>query len=455
MTAANPDLLVGRRPSAIVAVSSGVVATVLGVIGIGRSFGYDEAITYANFINGGSVVRALTTQVVFNNHQLFSVVQAIAWRLGVVGESGQRILPVLYGVSTVAVVAWWVTRRRGMVAGLAAGCFLALQPAFLGEFRSLRGYSLAALAIVVAALATHRSWSDDRIRWNVVAGLAMVVAVATHAYSVVALGALAVGTLVGGRNRSRQAATWMAAALVTVLVQLPLLGAMRDNSTARGRRFAPRFPVTAAEAHLGDRWYVAVGFVTLAILGAVTAARSPRGRIAVLAGGMAALSAIVVVWSIVQPYDLYPRFFGGLAPALAVLIGFGTAVAPRHLGPVVVLLLAAMVPGAVDAVRRESPIRAIASVVELARDSGREVCGSQAEALEVYTAPVRPVDGVSPSGRDGYGGCEVFVAVLGLGADARSIAGERFEVRITAGGATVHSDRAFAVVVEEVLEPWR
>ena len=86
--------------------ANSVVAFLLGAVKIGRSFNYDEAVTYTSFVNGGSVWRALTTQVVFNNHQMFSVTQAVAWRVGLVGETAQRLLPVLCGVATVALLTW-------------------------------------------------------------------------------------------------------------------------------------------------------------------------------------------------------------------------------------------------------------------------------------------------------------------------------------------------------------
>ena len=110
-----------QRPSAALAVVAAAGMLVLGAIRIGRSFGYDEGYTYFFFINGGSVRRALTTQIVFNNHPTFSATQAIGWRLGLVGETTQRLGPVVCAAATVGLLVWYTARRCGVYGGLAAG----------------------------------------------------------------------------------------------------------------------------------------------------------------------------------------------------------------------------------------------------------------------------------------------------------------------------------------------
>jgi hypothetical protein len=156
-----------QRVRWVVAAVAGSAAFALGLVNIGRSFGYDEAITYANFINEGSPRRALTTQVVFNNHPMFSFMQAMLWRVGFVGETAQRLAPVACGAATVGIVTYEVTRRRNAFAGLLAGCVVMLNPLVLPLYRSVRGYALATLAVLVAALLIRKSWHDTRRRWLV------------------------------------------------------------------------------------------------------------------------------------------------------------------------------------------------------------------------------------------------------------------------------------------------
>ncbi|MFT4658249.1 MAG: hypothetical protein ACI8V4_002436 [Ilumatobacter sp.] len=77
----------GSTPPVFVALASAAVTLFLGLIRIGRSFGWDEGFTYFFFISGGSPRKALTTQIVFNNHPMFSAIQSIGWKLGFVGET--------------------------------------------------------------------------------------------------------------------------------------------------------------------------------------------------------------------------------------------------------------------------------------------------------------------------------------------------------------------------------
>ena len=94
------------------------------------------------FVNGGSPWKALTTQFVFNNHQMFSVIQAVVWRIGLVGETSQRLLPVMRGAAAVGLLTWWVGRRTDAFAGCLRRLGPLANPIFVHEFRTLRGYVL-------------------------------------------------------------------------------------------------------------------------------------------------------------------------------------------------------------------------------------------------------------------------------------------------------------------------
>lgn len=442
--------------AATCAALTSLAALAVGLVGIGRSFNYDEGVTYASFVNGGSIRRALTEQVVFNNHQTFSVVQAIAWRLGLVGESAQRLLPVVCGAATVGLLTWWLTRRCGAVAGVSAGVLLLLDPVYLAEFRLLRGYALSTLAALVAVLATHRSWSDDRRRWLVLAGVAMVVAATTHAYAVLPVLCAAIATAAVGRIRRAHLATWAIAALTAIAIQLPLLDDARANSSARGSRYLPGFLRFALEQYLGGRRSVVLIVGALCLVGLATvAARSQRHAVAV-AGCLGFVAVVVVVlWQVIRPFDLYLRFFVSLTPYLAAAAGIGAARLPWRTGLVpVAVAVVLLVPGARSTVSADPPIRDAAAVVDAARDRDIEVCAASPEPLVVYTAPVRPVDGVSLDGPVGFGTCELFVAVLGLDAAGRQAAAGRFDemVRVR-GGLTFYSDAEGVELVRAEFGP--
>jgi hypothetical protein len=451
------------RPGPIVAgVVGAAVMFALGLVKIGRSFGYDEGITYAYFINGGSVRRALTTQVVFNNHPMFSAIQSVAWRLGLTGETAQRLGPLLCGAVTVGVIIWYTSRRVGVIGGAAAGVVLALNPFFFDNARQLRGYALATMCVVLAGVALQRSWRDPRRRWLVAQGVCMVIAVTTHSYSAVTIVMFAAASLALGHVRRAHLVTWVSSAMVALAIMSPLIDDIRANASARGTRFTDSFPIDLTRALGGWEWpAVAITFAA-ACLGAFEIGRRSRRHAAAVAAAGAVIGAVVLLlWLVIQPFDLYVRFFISTLPLLAVLAGVGVGrlvvfvggvgteparrAAGRLVGASVVIALIAVLAGPVrDLLRTESPIRDAASMVDRARAAGLEVCGRNTEPLLVYTGPMPLL-----SGLDGFGECEVFVNVLSMSSDVRAAVAERFDGEAQLGGSVaIFAD---AEVIEAVV----
>jgi hypothetical protein len=430
-------------PITIATAATSVVAMCVGSINIGRSFNYDEALTYALFVHGGSPWKALTTQLVFNNHQMFSVIQAVAWRIGLVGETSQRLIPVMCGAAAVGLLTWWVARRTDAFAGTFAGLVLLGNPIFVHEFRSLRGYSLATLAVLVAAVATERSWRDHRTRWLVAAAIAMVVAVTTHTYSALPIMVVAIVTAVLRQLRVAHVIAWLLAATSAILLQLPILDDVRKASSTNGRRYSPGFGRRVVELYLGEDGLVVIIMATLSAVGLWTLGRRSRGVAAALAASIGLVAVVVVlVWQVIEPADLYPRFLVTIAPYLAALAAFGVHAIPARLGVMAgALSVALLVPNVREVVHRDPRIREAAALVDAARADGRVVCGANTLPLSVYTAPVRTVDPTVLDGPGGFGECEVFVAVIAIGEEARAVAGERFAHWINfGGGILVYSD---------------
>jgi hypothetical protein len=443
---ARPTAVEGTRPlpASVMLATAGtsVAAIVVGSINIGRSFNYDEAVTYVMFVNGGSPWRALTTQFVLNNHQMFSVIQAVAWRVGLVGETSQRLPPVMCGAAAVGLLTWWVGRRTDAFAGAFAGLVLLANPIFVHEFRTLRGYALATLAVLVAAIATERSWRDDRTRWLVVASIAMVVAVTTHTYSALPIVVVAVVTAVLRHLRVAHVIAWLLAAISAVLLQLPILDDARRSAT-RVSLFRPGFGRRVVEIYLGEDRVVVIILAVLSAVGLWALARRSRRVAVALAASIGLVAAVVLlIWQVIEPADLYPRFYVAMAPYLAALAAFGAHAIPVRLGVVAgALAVALLVPNVREVVGGTPRIREAAALVDAARADGRVVCGGNTVPLSVYTTPVREVDPTVLDGPAGYGDCEVFVAVIDIGEEGRRVAGERFAHRIDfGGGILVYSD---------------
>jgi 4-amino-4-deoxy-L-arabinose transferase-like glycosyltransferase len=447
------------------------VTLLAGVHKIGRSFNYDEGFTYAFFINGGSPRQALTTQIVFNNHPMFSFTQTLGWRVGLVGETAQRLGPVLCGAATVGLLTWFVARRGGVLAGLASGLFLLLNPIFMNEFRNLRGYSLATLCVFVAALAIERSWHDPRRRWMWLQAVVMVVAVTTHSYSALTLLVLAAAALVLGRVGRRHIITWVLAAAAALAIAAPVLDDARRNAESRGNAYLPWFGEFTARSLFGYEWLPVTVVGVLTAVGVVSLAqRSTRHAAATGVAITIFAGTILILWQVIQPRDLYPRFFISVLPFLAATAGVGVRAVldtvtetdtetetDRPSGrarplvgimtiAAISLAVAGLAPRTQEILAIEPTIRDGAAFADRARTEGLSLCGRNAEPMSVYTETIRPIGGL-----DDFGDCDVYMAVLGLDAARRDAALERFGSVTELGGGV----RVFASfdVLERLAPP--
>ncbi|MFT6290699.1 MAG: hypothetical protein ACJAR2_001290 [Ilumatobacter sp.] len=413
------------------ALASAAVTLFLGLIRIGRSFGYDEGFTYFFFISGGSPRKALTTQIIFNNHPMFSAIQSVGWKLGFVGETTQRLGPALCGAAAVGITVWFVARYFGVIAGVGAGVILGLNPVFLEQFRQLRGYALATVAVLAAGAALWRSWSDLRHRWLVIQGACMVVAVTTHAYSAVTILMLAVATLALGKVRRAHLIAWASSAVVALLIMSPVLDDMRTNAGLRGNRYSPDFPKNLVRGLTGWETYPVIIVSAAVVAGLVVIARRSTTHLyAVIASSGVLVIAVLAMWQIVQPFDLYLRFFMSVIPLVAALAAIGIAQLPRPAQLVAVVAIAVLLaPGARDIIDAQPTMRDGAALINTARDAGYEVCGRNAEPFLVYSAPMRLITGI-----DDFEGCQVYASVLSMNSVQRESATATFGDSIKLGG---------------------
>src|SRR5438270_12931320 len=124
----------------------GVLTFAVYMVGSNRSFGYDAAATFANFIATPSLLDAFAfrsviptipvTQVATNDHVLLSLASHLIFSLtGSRSEVVYRLLPGLAAGATVGVSTAFLTRRFGLIAGLCAGLFIATDPLFVDNSR--------------------------------------------------------------------------------------------------------------------------------------------------------------------------------------------------------------------------------------------------------------------------------------------------------------------------------
>lgn len=427
---------------------AGVATTVILAGQLSRGFDFDEATSVVTTIQRGSPLVPLTETTIFNTHRVFAVVQSVWWSIGGEGEARQRILPILYGALAVAVLVGWLTRRVGLGPALVGGAVLALNPMFVAESRAVRGYSLATLAVVVATVSlVDHVRREQRARGSgstwllVVHGAAVVVGMGTHLFAGAALGAVGVGALVVLRRVDlRLLATWVIAGLATVAIHLPTLDEMRATADARGTLYRSWFGRVTAWEVLGRDRLTATVVAVVAVAGIVALfGRSRTGRRGVGSAGVVVAGLVVaqglLFWLVIQPFDLYPRFFLPSVPLIAVAVALGVARVP-WLGLAVAVALLFTLGNVVDERSETTGIREVAAVVRAGSDRGLEPCAVGARPMLVYGAVATEI---RPEEEERLAACDVFVVIGGWGRPLIEPARARFDHEARIGGMLVFS----------------
>src|SRR5256712_358843 len=364
------------------------------MIGSRRSFGYDAAASFANFIATPSIwdafaVRSVIptiplTQVATNEHVLLWVLtHVLTWASGSRSEAVSRMTPALAAGATVGVWTAALVRRFGMLAGVCAGMYIATDPLFVDNGRDLRGYSLAALGSVLATLILNGKWTRGRlVAYSLIMGLAIAAQLFAGAVLLCHIAWIAT-------RRSRGQVLQLAPAWIGAL----LLGAAANANiqfiefTQHGLpapMFYPTFPSDLVFFLLGAPVLLPIGlWLSSAGLGLWLQRKQPWFWAA-----SAVLAAVVLVlWLVLRPAFLYPRFFIFLVPACAYLMA--AAIARWWvLAPVVVLgAVAAVVSQAAGYTEDPLALPQAAAAVARFHESGQRVCviHSDEQVLSAYT----------------------------------------------------------------------
>src|SRR2546425_7234362 len=178
------------------------VPAAVSLIGARRSFGYDAAATFANFVATPSLVDAFAVRaampsivlknIASNDHVFLSLISHVIYSVtGLRNEWVYRLVPALAAGGTIGVSTAVLARRFGLLAGTSAGLFIATNPMFVDNSRDLRGYSLAALLALLATLLLLDSLSPSGRGWGrgarAVYAVLLGLAIATHVFAFVVL----------------------------------------------------------------------------------------------------------------------------------------------------------------------------------------------------------------------------------------------------------------------------
>ena len=400
-------------PATAVGLVLGTLTFGVYMVGSNRSFGYDAAATFANFIATPSLwdafaVRAViptipVTQVATNDHVLLSLLSHVIYSLtGSRSEVVYRLLPALAAGATVGLSTAFTVRRFGILAGLCAGVFIATDPLFVDNSRDLRGYSLAALASVGGTLLLSGPRKRGRLAlYAVVMGLG----IAAQLFAAVVL-ACHVVWVVARRSGTRELLpAWVVAAGIGAAANASIYYLELTRHGLPPPLFNPTFPRDLVLFLVGAPVLLPVGlWLATALLGAWVVRRNLWlwTTLAVVA------AAVLVLWLVIQPAFLYPRFFVFLVPA----IGYLMAAAVRRwwvLAPVVLIgAVAAAFGQSADYMKDPLALPQAAAAVEQIHDAGRTACviHSDEQVLTAYTTDFTVV-----TSSDQLAGCDAVVVV--------------------------------------------
>lgn len=364
------------------------------MVGSNRSFGYDAAATMANFVATPSIwdafaVRSViptipVTQVATNDHVLLSLLSHLIYSAtGSRSEVVYRLLPALAAGATVGISTAFLSRRFGLLAGVSAGLFIATDPLFVDNSRDVRGYSLAALGSVVGTLIVAGRWTRLRlVAYAVVMGLA----IAAQLFAGVVLVCHLAWVLIARRREALRALpAWVVAAAVGVAANANIYYLELTRHGLPPPFFNPTFPRDTLLFLVGAPVLLPVGlWLATALLGLWT-----QRRQAWLWSTLAVLAvAVAVLWLVLRPAFLYPRFFVFMVPGIAFLMA--AAVARWWvLAPVVLAGVVASVIGQAPTYTQDPlALPQAAAVVDQIRADGRTPCvvHSDEQVLSAYTS---------------------------------------------------------------------
>jgi hypothetical protein len=373
----------------------GAVVFLVYLPGAGRSLDFDSSQTVGAYVRTPSVLDAIASQRLFNNHPAFSLIEhVVATMTGSTEEWVLRIAPIAFAAVAVGVLVGALQRRVGTLAAVAAGLFMATNPTVLQLSRSVRGYSLLLLCSIAssALLADLLGPEPDerRHRRRRIAYIATIaVGTATHLYMVPVV--LAHVVVVAARRRldSEWGLRWVAGLGLGACIYAAMLPDLLDAASAGGRTFKPGFPLRLAEVVTGTGWAIPFTGAVVVIGAALVLARRSDLRLATAA----VTAAVAFTWLVTASVHLEARFHVWLVPAAAAVVAVAVRRRPALLA--LVLIGAAIntwsvLDGYVDDPNAEPEL---AAVLDHAAAAGERGCVTNYSVLPIlgYTSHFAPV----------------------------------------------------------------
>ncbi len=416
------------RGRAIAGIVLGLATTAVYLIGSNRSFGYDAAATFANFIatpslwDAFAVHSALPTielkSIASNDHVLLSLLSHLIYSAtGARSEVVYRLLPALAAGATVGVMAAVLSRKFGMLAGVSAALYIATVPLFVDNGRDVRGYGLAAFCSVLATilLVSKRPviavGKGGQSQWNrltlIAYSLLVGLAIAAQLFAAVVLVAHFVWMALrrDAHQVIRLAPAWIFAGLIGVAANANIQFMELVQHGYPPSVFNADFPRDLVLFLFGAPVLLPIGlWLSAAGLGMWVMRAEPW-----LWASVAVIVVVVaILWLGLKPAYLYPRFFIFLVPACGFLIAAAIA-RWKVLAPIVLVgVAAAVISQATGYTEDPLALPQAAAFIDRIHAAGRTACVIHADeqVLAAYTTDFTVV-----SSADQLSGCDAVVVV--------------------------------------------
>jgi hypothetical protein len=360
-----------RVASSALGLAVGAVTAVFYFMSSGRSLDYDSSLTVGAFVKTSTLLDPLRRQIQLNNHPLFSVMEHIVWSVGFHTETALRVLPITFGVLTVALLTAWCARLWGPLAGVSAGAVVATNPMFADLARAVRGYSLLSLCALASTLLLWRLLdAGPKHRALEILYVGFVAAgIATHLYGVTVLVAH-LGIVIARRQfGATWVGRWLWAVLLGSLIYLKTINIVLN--TQNSRMFHGEYARELTLAVLGQA-RVAAAALGIVVLGALWLVRR---RAEILAGVAAILVFVALVWVALQPQFLVVRYWVWLVPGVGLAAAFVVSRRPAAIVLVLIALAGMVVHEHPIWTITEVPTSETAAELDAARAQGMHVCG--------------------------------------------------------------------------------
>ena len=317
----------------------GAAAAALALVHLGRApLWMDEAWT-SSIVDRSFVglLRDLAHKDV--NMALYYVI-AYGWVAISHSDTWLRSLSVLFAALAVVVVGATVGRVLSRSAGVVAAILLAVNPLFLIYARQARAYSMVLLLSALSWYFLVRGWwNEGRRPWRVAYVLCVLATVATHVIALLVVPIQVAVVLIVRRTKGRSALVYGAAGVAPA--GLLLLYVLLNNGSQTSWIERPNLEKVHAFLRSfigGDHWFLMYGAVIAFGLVASFLWGRPVDRVAGVAGLVAFVGPIVMLWIVSQVRPLFvDRYLIFILPPLVFLLALGMVRAPGGIAVVAVL----------------------------------------------------------------------------------------------------------------------